>query len=511
MSLNIIIDNKDVALPSDMEIVVKLPNALFKEREEDATYPLTLNLASNRNVFSFLERINGDVECNFSAIVKYGPYQVLKGRTEVTDINNEEIELFIATDKHSLWGKSRSIYLDHLDLGGCDYGTKSNMMVAFTRSLTENMDYVVCPLYDAYLPNIGIEQHKPFYNYLHPQNLNFSDTYDGKNRIFCPFLRLHYLIKKVLQCMGYSIVQNDIDLDEGFKDIIVICRNNGISGVSLGASITYNLHVPHITVFDFLQEIENKFGYMFEVNEGNLTVTITKMKLEEKALVLEVEDNINRHIISDDDKVTGIEFRDKDISDLKLDGYKDQLKILYGDGANPRSVECISNIVGVGQDTEQYKDGGFTKTLSYSFAAVAENHENTTAYMNHIRNEFRLSVYRGIVSGWVLPGGNFWDVNYPLASPNIVPELTLGSKLCLTWTGDYGLFKTYHEIVAKLIVGLKQEYEFILEKSIIRLKDLREIFTSEIVIRNRVYRCYEQEITLSNNSIVSHLLRCYPV
>ena len=96
------IDNKDIALPSDMEIVVKLQNALFKEREEDATYPLTLNLASNRNVFSFMDRINGDVECNFSATVKFGPYQLLKGRTEVTDINNEEIELFIATDKHSL-------------------------------------------------------------------------------------------------------------------------------------------------------------------------------------------------------------------------------------------------------------------------------------------------------------------------------------------------------------------------------------------------------------------------
>lgn len=53
MSLNIIIDNKDVALPSDMEIVVKLPNALFKEREEDATYPLTLILASIGMFFRF--------------------------------------------------------------------------------------------------------------------------------------------------------------------------------------------------------------------------------------------------------------------------------------------------------------------------------------------------------------------------------------------------------------------------------------------------------------------------
>lgn len=51
MSLKIIIDGKEAALPADTEVCLKLHNYFFEDRDNDATYPITLNLNANRHIF----------------------------------------------------------------------------------------------------------------------------------------------------------------------------------------------------------------------------------------------------------------------------------------------------------------------------------------------------------------------------------------------------------------------------------------------------------------------------
>mgnify|MGYP005963646405 CR=1 FL=1 len=58
MSLKIIIDGKEAALPADTEVCLKLHNYFFEDRDNDATYPITLNLNANRHIFGYPERIS---------------------------------------------------------------------------------------------------------------------------------------------------------------------------------------------------------------------------------------------------------------------------------------------------------------------------------------------------------------------------------------------------------------------------------------------------------------------
>ena len=75
MSLRITINNKEVALPDEVEIVIKLKNTMFDERGEDATYPLTLPVNANRDIFDFLDRMyTGNLDVEFPATVYFGPY-----------------------------------------------------------------------------------------------------------------------------------------------------------------------------------------------------------------------------------------------------------------------------------------------------------------------------------------------------------------------------------------------------------------------------------------------------
>ena len=64
---------------------------------------------------------------------------------------------------------------------------------------------------------------------------------------------------------------------------------------------------------------------------------------------------------------------------------------------------------------------------------------------------------------------------------------------------------------ALLLIGAEQHHEFYVCPDIRNLDNLQDFFSCVLVIRNRRYMCYEQEIVLDRNSIVSHLVRCYPL
>ena len=53
MSLKIIIDGKEAALPADTEVCLKLHNYFFEDRDNDPTYPITRNLNANRQIYGY--------------------------------------------------------------------------------------------------------------------------------------------------------------------------------------------------------------------------------------------------------------------------------------------------------------------------------------------------------------------------------------------------------------------------------------------------------------------------
>lgn len=515
MSLRVIIDNKQVALGNDMEIVINLKNAKFNEREEDATYPLSVDLSSNRDVFGLLDRLHtGNLEEEYPATVYFGPYKLLEGRCVMTDVADGDVELFITTDKNTFFGRARDIYLDALDLGREQHVSKSAMLDAFTDSaLKGNKDYVVCPLLDPYLPNLGVEQAYDFYNYFYPDesrnpSTKYTEQVSGKYCIFVPFTRLYKLIEKVINGLGYDLLKNDLLLDDNFKDVILVCRRNGMYKDSLGSSFSYNMHVPRILVSDFVAEIERKFGVVFIVNENNRSVEIRG--LNDGIVNVEVFDNMSKHAVEKEDRKTGIIFKDKGLADKMIERYAGKLNVEYGDTKDAETIECISTVVGVemtelGSRTE---DGSGTSISYFRHAATRMTYTDNTAYMNQIDTEFRLSVYRGYIKEEDSLGVTSWfPVKYPYSDP--LPVDYAPNKYTLMWKD--GLFNKYHKENYDLLFSIKESHEFNLKPDMVQLGKLQQIFANKVVIRNRPYRCYEQEIVISKTSVTSHVIRCYPV
>ena len=223
MSLQVKINSKAVRLPEGFELAINLKNNLLDGDQEDATYPMEVNLASNRQVFGFVDRTHTDMTEKLQAGVSFGPYQLLNGQCVLTDVGDGNVEFYISTEKNSFWGKARDWMLDESCWGQFTYspGNRVNTLEQFYKSLKERMDYVVCPVRDSYIKN-SLDTEVDFYNYLEPGEEYFSSSYQIKPIYFTPFLRVTVVVKRVLESMGYTIGVDEFSSDENLKDLLII-------------------------------------------------------------------------------------------------------------------------------------------------------------------------------------------------------------------------------------------------------------------------------------------------
>lgn len=526
MSLRIIINNQEARLPEDCQIELKLTNAFFNEREEDATYPLSLNITANRHIFTFSDRFDSDdFTSKHPAKVYFGPYCLLDGHCIVTDISGSEIEVFITTKNSTFWSNGKTEYLDDLNLGSETYSSVDAMMEAFTSSTFGGMDYVVVPLYDPFMDNEFpgtdyIDFTRPFYNPMLPYSGNdntetpvsiYTCGGSGLHRsqhIYTPFIRLFKLIQKLFFAKGYQIVRNDLDSDNYFKDIIVVYRGNGRSYATGNPSFEYAKRVPHILVSDFLYELENKFGVQFVFNESSKTVSIISHGDTGVDIAVEASDLLQKHAIDEDDQKQHFIFKDKDNPDKLLVKYYDDHKLISSPETpdDAKIIECTSNIV------------AWTYPETYTryrtnHMAVSATDGNKDEYLEAIKSEFRLSVYRGFIKCNELPDNTY--VPYPIASAEPLDSPDQTNNMSLLWdarstTYQKTLFNQYHSSRIDYISDINREYQFILKHSVNDLINFHNYFLSDLIIRNQRYRCYEINIKLSNTKIIEHIVKCYP-
>lgn len=516
MSLEVKINSKSVRLPEDFELAINLKNSLLDDDREDATYPMEVNLASNREVFGFIDRAHTDVNEEMLAEVDFGPFQLLGGRCVLTDVGGGNVEFYVSTTKNSFWGQAKNRWLDD-SCGGqfSNPGNQLDTLTRFSRSLTERMDYVVCPLRDSWMRNM-VDTEVDFYNYLEPGETSFRFSLVAKPIFYTPFLRVTVVMKKILERMGYTIGVDEFSIDENLKDLLIICRRNPID-VNLGSDAVgkylYGAHLPHISIYSFLREIENKFGYNFIVDEGRKHVDIQRLSFSRVKETM-VFDGMEKHFLTGDDRVKGIVYKDTDSTDegIKQLAEAGLLHVVFGQEDDAETVDCISTIVGVGSDIKKFNIPNVETNYQYEyrFAAFQEGFSDAQDYRDRIETDLRFSIYRGMIKASpVNDSGRRYEFDYPVASP--IPEDDKNGTFSLLWNGIDNNLSEYVKDRALLLIGAKQTNEFYVCPDMKNLDNLKEFFSHVLIVRNRKYLCYEQEIVLGNNVIVSHVLRCYPV
>ncbi|WP_303181745.1 hypothetical protein [uncultured Butyricimonas sp.] len=107
MSLGVKINSRVVRLPEDFELAINLKNSLLDDDREDATYPMEVNLVSNREVFGFIDRAHVDTTGELLAEVDFGPYQLLRGWCVLTDVGGGSVEFYVSTAKRFFLGTGK--------------------------------------------------------------------------------------------------------------------------------------------------------------------------------------------------------------------------------------------------------------------------------------------------------------------------------------------------------------------------------------------------------------------
>lgn len=505
--LQILINGKQAVLSEGNDIEVKLINSILEERQEDTTYPLTLPLKANRHIFGFPERIgNNNFSQEYQAVVRFGPYMILAGRTVITDVTDTEIEVFIATDNKSFWGTQADRYIDEMELGSEVFDNTNNFWGTLSNSVRENNKYVCVQLWDA---DYNVEGRIPnYYNRWDAKAQKLMKTWGVHENTYCPFPRLINMIAWVLQAAGYSIRINDLDKIPGFRDILVIHRRT----ISLNQlSLYYNRIVPHITIRQLFEELERKFSVRLFVYEGSKEIFIRSACVikTDTTLSVQVYDGIQKTFETKDPaeaEVKNYKFMDKEVADTYLDRYRNDLQYVDGSEENLETIECISTIVGTRINSDIVtEDVDSTPGVHTGYDILAMDTEiNDPA-------EFRLTVYRGLlnraIQGPETDQKKFGFV--PIATP--APIADSDNKLSLLWTGGNGLFEMFQKSRVETISGFNQVHELTLTPSVLNLSRAQEFFSNNVVIRNQRYIVKEQNIRLSSSGIAEHTISAYPL
>jgi hypothetical protein len=482
MDIRLLINNTTIILPRDFEITYILNNPELVEREENKTYPFSIPLEANRQVFGFLDRntcINIDNE--YTAELYISSFKLISGKVIITSINSDNIELYISSDNQRFWGKNKNVYLNDIDLGyeWFDIKLDGYNEEIFTSAITGGEHFIISPI-----------TKRTTVNELNQWSL--YNTWSFKEQQFqgpvCLFPRLSYILKQIFIALGYRITRNDIDDLNYLKDIIILHSKV----LSRSNNTYYKDMMPKVSIVDFLCDIERKFNIAFLVNDRNKTVIIkTGLNTETKVKdCTEVLDGIFNNYIDP----IGYIFTDATISDSFLDTISSDLK--YSFNPTYEDTETFNSISTTAGFTEVERvislDGHDLPNFNVKYEQLvleSENLENT---------EIRYAIYQGLIgrecSGEVASGKGKIPISLPLK-----------------WTGNKGLFSKYHSQKVNTLSKVKLETSIRLKPRLFYLNDLLSFFSEILISNSQKYVAKSQEIIITGGGIKEHTIKCFPL
>lgn len=272
--LRLYINGKEASLSNDSEVSVIINSTLLDQSNDDATYPFTLPLDANRHIFAFSERPGVVFNNEYSATLFFGANEVLVGYGYVSEISSKSVEFFIKTSGKSFMGMYGNRYLDSLsDLLGyySNYGTNFITQVA-RDSYLGTLPFVFAPISD---PNRGSEPvNGTRRGQINPFDYATGTIYTAAEKVY-PFLYIHAFIERLFETAGYVITNDDSLSITGFSKVYMICLKdeNGYTPSFMG-NYSYVKMLPHVTLYEFFEELQRKFNLRFVFDDNRRTVAI---------------------------------------------------------------------------------------------------------------------------------------------------------------------------------------------------------------------------------------------
>ena len=258
-----------VDLPTDANIKMIQENPYFT-KSSSYTYNIALPLRSkiNQKIFKHVNREDvAKRAVTFNAtLISFGQ-TLLRGTATITAIKDEtvQIQLLAGNAEFNFFAKSENVYIDEIDMGTCptpvpsEYIKLVDFKPKYTKQYSEGGIGVVLPVWN--------KTDQKIYNYMVADLTGTTPYYYWANRTggyvnICAQPYLCYVIKKVVESIGYTLELNEIE-NTMYKNLYI---------PSVKVADKYQKTLPHWTISDFVSHVENFMGMLIVVDEDTKKV-----------------------------------------------------------------------------------------------------------------------------------------------------------------------------------------------------------------------------------------------
>jgi len=337
--LSLRVNNSVLDLGDTISISWELRSPMFYDagsRSYPFRIPTTLN---NIKILGFLHRIEGvnDPYQEFPCDIAFNGIDIFRGILKFTILNKEYYEGTVYENEGSFYYKSKNINIGEVNLG--DIQTANNYYGIQYINDCKNRFYpertIAFPmlLNENYLDPPTTVEYQKFINYHHTDGQIYEYIYGqdpglGIRNIIIPFVYFRHVLKMVLISLGYTdnaVHDLFFSSDPTFNHLLIY---NSLSCNGFCDEFPYNvdhifpnLHLPKITILDFITAIESYFNCRFFINdiEGTISVISLNQALNNSNAV-DFSNGIISKSIALDDKITGFKLS------IPVDSADDYLK-----------------------------------------------------------------------------------------------------------------------------------------------------------------------------------------
>lgn len=370
-----------VAYPSTSEkIKVTYENQFVKDSGSytyDITFPMSV--AANREIFHNVQRF--DVKkavTNFETCRLFaGNRLVMSGKGIVMSITPDKVKIQIVGGKNKIKYNSKfeKHFIDEIDYPKVvlDSGVDNEMLQKFgyATPFVMGSQYSFLPIdltKSNFVGQKGVAVLSPLRDETNERQINrvtvfhdmkmkrnghevSGDFHIMSNLAMQPYLL--YILKKVMEYEGYSIVKNDLDKDPWNRLVIVSASRTGRVKDAL----------PHWTVYKFIDELRKFFNASFVFDEVKKTVSIsaTNELLSNNTVSYDSEDDFS------------VEYDEDGLDNLTVSN----IEYNFDDAANRAWQEYIPQQVFKQYETKEYKS---FIDLKASIESMSDYERRTTIF-----------------------------------------------------------------------------------------------------------------------------------
>lgn len=224
---------------------------------------IPMKIASNREVFGCIDRIEVSKKAEKMQAQLYEDNRILiDGYAKLVKITNDSVTIQLSggASGNRFMEEHGEKYIDEIDIGAGDRNAFINWDPFYDPAIGKIGEYVYMPVYD--------ETNGRRWNTISSRLEESGLTYTFSAWTPCVMPNLLYVIRNIIESLGYKIEKNPFDCPPW--DHLYIANAHG--------TLSYNLALPHWKMSDFIKELQYFFNCTIEFNDERQEVSFLSNK-----------------------------------------------------------------------------------------------------------------------------------------------------------------------------------------------------------------------------------------